>query len=455
MFDSWQIFFSGNFIPHGHCYLWKPGLVWLHIIADAGIALAYAWIPLTLVYIVKKRQDIPFDWLFFLFGGFIVSCGMTHLMNIWTLWHPDYWLSGFIKACCASISLTTGVIMVPLIPKVLAIPSPAQLEAVNLALHKENQDRKEAESALRESEEQLKQQAQKLETTTKKLKQNLEIIQSEKMSGLAKMVGGIAHEINNPVNFIHANLSYIEEYSKNLIEVLCLYQTHYPKPDLEIVEVGEELELDFLMEDMPSILKSMHKGTDRIKKIVESLRTFSRLDEAEMKAVDIHQGLESTLIVLSNRLDPESDRPPIEVIKDYGQLPNVYCAPGQLNQVFMHLLSNAIDVLEEYLETTQLPKTLDQDIEKNKSGKLRIYTQVKDEKWVVIGITNNGPHIPPEIKDKIFDPFFTTKPVGRGTGLGLAVSYQIIVEKHQGKITCLSAPGQDTEFIIQIPIQPL
>lgn len=141
MFELFQNFFSGNFIPHGHCYLWKTELVWLHIISDAGIAIAYAWIPLTLLYIVKKRQDIPFDWLFFLFGGFIISCGITHVMNIWTLWHPDYWLSGFLKAVCASISLTTGIIMVPLIPKVLAIPSPAQLEAANLAMQQENRQR--------------------------------------------------------------------------------------------------------------------------------------------------------------------------------------------------------------------------------------------------------------------------------------------------------------------------
>jgi len=321
-------------------------------------------------------------------------------------------------------------------------------------MKQENQERREAEAALQKSESRLKHQAAELASAMDKLQRNLEIIQAEKMSGLAKMVGGIAHEINNPMNFICANLSHVNEYSQNLIEMIALYQNHYPQPHPEIAASVEELELDFLLEDLPQILQSMENGTERIKKIVESLRAFSRLDEAEMKPADIHQGIESTLMILSPRLEARSDRPQIEVIKDYGQLPKVYCAPGQLNQVFMHLLVNAIDAVEEYLSHTKLPETLAPDIQPNQSGQIRISTQVEDEQWVKISIANSGASIPAKIKEKIFDPFFTTKPVGQGNGLGLAISYQIIVEKHQGQICCISEPGQGAEFMVKIPLKP-
>ncbi|WP_228057635.1 ATP-binding protein [Tychonema sp. LEGE 07203] len=261
------------------------------------------------------------------------------------------------------------------------------------------------------------------------------LVQSEKMSSLGQMVAGIAHEINNPVNFISANLPHATQYTKNLLELVSLYKQTFPDVPPEIAEFAEEIELDFIEEDLPHILNSMKIGTERIRTIVLSLRNFSRLDESDKKQADIHEGMENTLLLLSNSI-----KNGIYIVKRYGKVPLVDCYPSQLNQVFMNLLSNAIDALNE---SDRLDKiiTISTGVVREKSAK-----------FLKVAIADNGPGIPDSVKDQIFNPFFTTKPVGKGTGLGLAISYKIVVDGHGGSIKISQAPGGGTEFLIKIPI---
>ncbi|MBD1886022.1 PAS domain S-box protein [Microcoleus vaginatus] len=288
-------------------------------------------------------------------------------------------------------------------------------------------------------------QTQQLEQTLHELQRTqTQLIQSEKMSSLGQLVAGVAHEINNPVNFIYGNLSYTSEYTQNLLKMLQLYQKEYPQPSARIVNAREDFEIDYLIEDLPKILASMKVGADRIRDIVLSLRTFSRLDEAEMKQVDIHEGLESTLLILQNRLKHKPDHPTINVIKEYGNLPLVECYPGQLNQVFMNLLSNALDALEMEIKESNLTA---------KNLAITIRTQVTDNNSVAIWIADSGPGMSEDVQKRLFDPFFTTKPIGKGTGLGLAISHSIIVEKHGGQLSCNSVLGEGSEFAIEIPMR--
>ncbi len=279
------------------------------------------------------------------------------------------------------------------------------------------------------------------------------LIQTEKMSSLGQMVAGVAHEINNPVNFIYGNVTHAQEYSDTILKILGLYLENYPAPHPEILDALEDAELDYLREDLPKILNSMRLGATRIQEIVRSLRTFSRLDESEMKEIDIHENLDSTLMILQSRLKAQSNHPAILVIKNYGKLPLVECYAGQLNQVFMNLLVNAIDALEERDKTltkTELNST-NRDLQSPPS-QITIATERKDQR-VEIKISDNAQGMPPEVIEKIFDPFYTTKEVGKGTGLGLAISYQVVVERHQGTLECHSQIDQGTEFIITIPIK--
>jgi signal transduction histidine kinase len=275
-----------------------------------------------------------------------------------------------------------------------------------------------------------------------------QMVQSEKMSALGQMVAGVAHEINNPVNFIHGNVTYVEEYTQDLLRLVQLYQKYLPEPPLQIQEELVAIDFDFLEQDLTKILQSMQMGTNRIREIVLSLRNFSRLDEAEVKQVDIHEGIDSTLVILNNRLKAKPDRPEIQVLKEYGKLPLVECYAGQLNQVFMNILSNAIDALEERERNHTL-----EEIQAQPSA-ICISTAAQD-RTVTISIKDNGGGITEAVRSKLFDPFFTTKPVGKGTGLGLAISYQIVTEKHGGKLSCYSQPGQGAEFLIELPILQL
>ncbi|PSB07163.1 histidine kinase [filamentous cyanobacterium Phorm 46] len=302
--------------------------------------------------------------------------------------------------------------------------------------------RAQLRSALQEAEQAANAmaQTQQLKKTLQELQQTqAQLIQSAKMSSLGELVAGVAHEINNPVNFILGNLDCARDNIQQLLKLIELYQKYNPDPESEILAYRDEIEFEFLDQDLPKLCSSMRVGADRIRNIVVSLRNFSRLDEAEMKFVNIHEGLDSTLLILQNRLTGNKGRPEIEVIKEYGELPLIECYPGQLNQVFLNLLGNAVDALES---------------QKQEGSQIRIRTELLpagDRARVLI--SDNGPGFSKEVGDRMFDPFFTTKPVGQGTGLGLSISYQIVVLKHQGLIRAIGVPGSGAEFCVEIPLR--
>ncbi len=323
--------------------------------------------------------------------------------------------------------------------------------------------------ALQKSEAQLREQTHQLERTLQQLKQTQsQLIQTEKMSSLGQMVAGVAHEINNPVNFIYGNIDHASCYIQDLMGLMALYEQKYPNPAEEITEYQKEIDLEFLSQDLPKLLSSMKLGTDRIREIVMSLRNFSRLDEAQMKRVNIHEGIDSTLLILQNRLKARSAFPGIELVKEYGDFEQIECYAGQLNQVFMNIISNSIDAIEESSKFLVLHSELSASTGEGSGSIPKISPQIKiatelvekmsangdlDETRLLIKISDNGPGMSEEVRQRLFDPFFTTKPVGKGTGLGLSISYHIVVEKHGGQLQCLSTPDEGTEFIIEIPIQ--
>ncbi|MBC6434525.1 response regulator [Nostoc sp. HG1] len=321
-------------------------------------------------------------------------------------------------------------------------------------------DRKQAEVDLQFSEQREREKAQQLEQTLEYLKKaQSHLIQAEKMSSIGQMVAGVAHEINNPISFIYGNIIPAAQYARDLVKLLQLYQQHYPEPVPEIAEELAAVEVDFIAEDFPKILASMQQGANRIKQIVLSLRNFSRLDETERKVIDIHEGIESSLVILQHRLQSQPKRREIQVIKNYGELPKVECYPAQLNQVFMNLLLNAIDAVEESLvishsslanNISTVTNDAGQMFEKN--PQIRISTEINRDNQVVVRIADNGPGILPEVQSRMFDPFFTTKPIGSGTGLGLSISYQIVKDSHGGNLKCHSEVGRGTEFAIELPI---
>jgi signal transduction histidine kinase len=294
----------------------------------------------------------------------------------------------------------------------------------------------------RNLEAKVEQRTQELQANNLQLQQTLkqlqrtqaQLIQTEKMSSLGQMVAGMAHEINNPITFISGNIDHAREYVRDVFELVEIYQ--HNSPEEVIQEKLEEIEWEYLRDDLHKLFDSMQHGSDRIRKIILGLRNFSRLQEAELKQVDIHEGLENTLLIVQHRL--KSHQPEIAIVKNYAQVPRIQCYANQLNQVFLNILSNAIDALT--------------NSSAGQSPEIRLTTKLINRQTVRISIADNGPGISEEIRQKVFDPFFTTKPVGKGTGLGLSMSYQIITEQHQGNLQCISQPGEGTEFIIEIPV---
>jgi signal transduction histidine kinase len=328
------------------------------------------------------------------------------------------------------------------------------LEAQNVQLVQEIEARAAAEGALIELTQQLEQRVNERTLELKNALHNLQktqiqLIQSEKLATLGQLLAGVAHEINNPVSSISGNLSHMETANKDLINHLQLYQHHYPNPLPEIEEHAENIDLEYLVDDIPQILNSMKFGTERIRSLSVSLRNFYRMDTSSKVPMNIHEGLDSTLLILQHRLKASSHHPAIEVIKEYGNLPAVNCYPGQLNQVFMNLLANAIDALEEAVINGQLSVS---EVTANNTPTIWISTEVIEGKYVDIRVKDNAAGITPETQKQLFEPMFTTKPVGKGTGLGLSISREIVEEKHGGRLKCISSPGHGTQFILEIPI---
>jgi PAS domain S-box-containing protein len=386
---------------------------------------------------------------------FFVSLGLTA-----TLILPIHTQSGEIGALSCSYFTGSRVWLDSEVELLLAVTDQIAIAIDQAELYK--QSRIAAQTA-QEKAQQLEETLQELQAT------QAQLIQNEKMSSLGQLVAGVAHEINNPVNFIHGNITHASEYAQDLLHLVELYQQHYPNPVPEIEEEIEAIDLEFLCQDLPKLLTSMRIGTDRIRQIVLSLRNFSRLDEADMKAVDIHEGIDNTLLLLQNRLKAKPEHQEIQIIKEYSDLPLVDCYAGQLNQVFMNLLANAIDALEEsfvnrHLSLVHDSQQMTNDIDAPSSASRRvgqmttpqihIRTEIQDN-FVFIRIADNGSGMTEEVRQKLFDPFFTTKPVGKGTGMGLSISYKIIVEKHMGKLQCISAPGKGAEFVVAIPLKQL
>jgi signal transduction histidine kinase len=313
--------------------------------------------------------------------------------------------------------------------------------------HEEVLARIQVHLQLRNTTRTLEQRTADLDRVVKNLKDaQLQLVQGEKMSLLGQLVAGIAHEINNPINFVHGNLHHATEYVRELLALVELYQQQPPAPIVEMQQRAQDIDLEFLRTDLVKLLDSMKIGTDRIRELVISLRNFARLDEADCKSVNLHDGIDSTIMILQHRLKAQPNSSGIQIIRDYGELPDVECYPSQLNQVFMNLLSNAIDALES--STTHNPT-----ITIRTSAIAKSLPERTTVGGVTISIADNADGIPESIQTKLFDPFFTTKPIGKGTGLGLSISHQIITEKHQGKIEFYSTVGQGTEFAVQIPMK--
>jgi signal transduction histidine kinase len=404
-----------SYIPP-YCGNWNFSGILANGLSQVTIAGAYLAIASAIAYFLIKDQNIQYRWMLWLFSGFFISAGIGHLLEIWAIQHPIAEISTVTNIVTAVIAPIAAVMLIKILPEALKLPNLEQQKA-NIKI---------LEAALVK--------LQKTKTELQQAQQHL--VLSEKMSALGQMMASIAHEINNPINFINGNIQYFRQYVLDTFQLVALYEQHCP-PIAEIQDFQNQIEWDFLKEDWLDTLSSTQKGVDCIIALVQSLRNFSRVDETVSKAVDIHEGIDSTLVILSSKIKSKSgNRPTIAVKKHYGELPLIDCYPSQLNQVFMNILANAADAFDSCV-LTEPAIFIDTWLE-------------RDRAW--ISIKDNGSGIPEDAQKHIFEPFFTTKPVGKGTGLGLAISQQI-VEKHKGDIHCVSGVGKGTEFIIGIPIK--
>jgi len=398
-------------------------LPFLMIFENFVIAGCYAMIASGITYGVWKSRKTGVNPVVVTIILIFASCALGHGMHGFGMLGFDSWVR--FQTAFDLLTVIAAIRFVTYYESFGVLAQIGQIAAANVELESENLSLQEALSKLQQAQSQL--------------------IQAEKMTSLGQMVAGIAHEINNPVNFIHGNLKHVERYSADLLDIVALYQAHYPQPVSEIESAAEEVDIEFIQADLPKVLVSMSLGTQRIRRIVLGLRNFSRKDEAVCKAVDIHEGLDSTLLLLQYRLEGKRDRPNITVVRDYGNLPLVECYASQLNQVFLNLLANAIDAIED-ADSSHKGGSL-------KAGQITIRTASSDQNSISITIADNGNGIPEDIRSRVFDPFFTSKEIGKGTGLGLSISYQIVTERHNGKLSCCSIPEEATAFTIQIPTQ--
>lgn len=314
-------------------------------------------------------------------------------------------------------------------------------------------EQKRAELALQKRTKALERTLQELQQT------QFQLIQSEKMSSLGQLVAGITHEINNPNNFIAGNLVYLNRYVSDLLDLINCYRQHWVEPPPLVQEKVNQVDLGFLAKDLPKVIDSMTIGTERIQKIIFSLQSFACMDESDYKAANLHRNLDNTLVILEHRLKHNFYRPDIRVVKEYGELPLVNCYPGDLNQVLINILNNAIEAIDSlYPDKPPMYQYLEVPPEQALACPLLeptiwLATARSDQNTITIRIRNNGPLIPEAVKSRLFDPFFTTKPVGKATGMGLAIGYQIITEKHHGRLTCHSSDENGVEFVIQLPLR--
>ncbi|MGD1903555.1 MAG: ATP-binding protein [Geitlerinemataceae cyanobacterium] len=392
-----------------------------------------------------------------IFGTTIVTVGLVYYFAVsqGDIHDPDLtgWIGEIFVILCAFLGLVAATASWWL---VLSEESrelvEEELDEQNLQLQNEVQERRSAEAQLQnltqDLENRVRERTAELSSTLLTLQEaQTQLVQTEKMSSLGQLVAGVAHEINNPVNFIHGNLTHAMEYLDDLLELLDTYEAAFPAPPEHVADLREDIDIEFLQKDLPKLLTSMSTGTNRIREIVRSLRVFSRVDEAALKAVNLHDCLDSTLTILAHRFQERGGGVGVKVVREYGELPLVECLAGQLNQVFMNLLANAVDAIEERIELAPQPER--QTVPKE----VTIRTVVLQENWVQIAISDTGRGIAPENLERLFDAFFTTKDVGKGTGLGLSISYQVVVEKHQGRLKCESDLGMGTTFSIELPVR--